>query len=680
MNLRKFARKLWYFAPGILAMLAVSTANAAPPAPHRPAPPDPEVTWANRILPLLDKQCLKCHAGVRQRGGLDLRSLDTALRGGDSGPALVPGQPTKSRLFQYIQPGAADHMPPDPRKQLTPAEIAEVRGWIASLPPSSKPLPANATADKTWAQAYLVDYKAAVKSKDVLPAGTAGSRAIDWFMLKSWQKAAVQASPICDDASYLRRASLDIIGRVPTREESTHYFADTASQRRAHLVDGLLSSPEYSRRMRELFDPVLMGRASADRARERTDRGWYAFLENAFATDAPWNETVRQMIVARTAQGPARGAVCFLSERGDNFQAMAEAVAPITFGVQVACAQCHNHPLSWEIEQRHYWGMVSVFNRSKNTDSEVGPGVSERATGGFINFTNLKKESQPAALVFLNGKSVVEKVPGPNEKEIDTPDLYLVPPAKDGKRPHEPAVPKFSRREQFAESVTKDNPMLARAMANRIWAVMLGRGIVHPVDQIDSRHRASQPELLEWLGADFAASGYRVKSLIREIALSRVYQLDSRPAGKTPPLPETFARALDKPLTAEQLLRSIGVCLANNPEALVKPDLVRAFADEFPDVMPENYNPTLQQALFLSNSPAVNRLIAPDATNLTAQLVRQAGSEKVVKLAFYSVLGRSPDATELQQCGLMLKGTATDRAAKNLVWALLTSAEFMLNH
>ena len=666
---------------GMISLLAGAVAaQAAPPAPHKPLPPDPEAVWANRILPILDKSCLKCHAGVRQRGGLDLRSLDTALRGGDSGPVLVPGQPSQSRIVQYVQPGAADHMPPDPKKQLSPSEIADLKSWIANLPSASRALPANAGSDKSWTQAYLADYKLAVRSKDVLPSTLTGSKAIDWFLQKAWQRAGVTPSALCDDAAFLRRASLDIVGRIPTREEAAKYFSEPVPLRRAHLVDTLLASSEYARHMRELFDPILMGRASPEKARERTDRGWYDFLENAFATDAPWHETVRQMIIARPAQGPARGAVNFLLERGDNYQAMAEAVAPVAFGVQVSCAQCHNHPLSWEIEQRHYWGLVSVFNRSKNVNAETGQGISESAIGGFINFTNLKKESQPALLVFLNGKSVPEKLPAPNEKEMDRPDLYVVPPVKEGAKPHEPSVPKFSRREQFALAATTDNPMLARAMANRIWAIMLGRGIVNPVDEIDSRHRASNPELLEWLTSYFTSGGNRIKPLIREIALSRVYQLDTRPSGKTVPLPESFAKAIDKPLTAEQLIRSIGVCLVNKPDALITPELTREFASAFPDVMPVNYNPTLNQALFLTNSPAVNGLLKPTPGSLLELMLKQPGQEKAVKCAFQGVLGRMPDAAELQQCTLMLKGNKPEQSAKNLVWALMTSAEFMLNH
>src|SRR5205085_9000352 len=176
-------------------------------------------------------------------------------------------------------------------------------------------------------------------------------------------------------------------------------------------------SEDYARHMREVFDTVLMGRPANRNARERAQSGWYTFLEDGFRSNRPWNEMVRDMLVARAAEGPRRGADWFLAEKNNSHQAMAEAVAPVVFGVQIGCAQCHNHPLSWEIEQRHYWGLVAAFNRSKNVDTTSGIALSESAIGGFVQFTNLKKESQPAVLAFLNGKTVDEKRPAADEKE-----------------------------------------------------------------------------------------------------------------------------------------------------------------------------------------------------------------------------------------------------------------------
>ena len=150
-------------------------------------------------------------------------------------------------------------------------------------------------------------------------------------------------------------------------------------------------------------------------------RKWFAFLEDSFRLNRPWNETLRQMIVARPDRPEDRGAVWYLYERENNPQTMAEALAPMVFGLQIKCAQCHDHPLAREIKQGHYRGLVAAFNRSKNIEKGP-PAVAESAVGAFVNFTNLKKESQPAVIAMLTGRAIEEARPAPDAKQDDAPD------------------------------------------------------------------------------------------------------------------------------------------------------------------------------------------------------------------------------------------------------------------
>ncbi len=622
---------------------------------------DAQTLWYRQVEPILDKSCLKCHAGVRQQGGLDLRSLDTILRGGDSGPAIVPGKPDESRLVKYVLPQPGPHMPPDPKKQLSPEAIKTLKTWIALLPPQgAQTIPE-----------YMQAYQRSLPSLGAPPAGLTPTATVDWFLQAGWKQDKLTPARPASDSVFARRVYLDLAGRIPTNEELRQFVGDYHGDKRELLVTKLLASDDYPRHFREVFDTTLMGRSSGKNAL------WSAYLEDAFRANRPWNAIVRDILVARPAEKSQQGAVWFLAARQNSFQAIAEAVAPVAFGVKIGCAQCHNHPLAWEIEQRHYWGLVAAFNRGKNVDTDTGTGISESAIGGFINFANLKKESQTASLVFLNGKSVSERVPAADEKEVDKPELYRVPPGT----PRTAAIPKFSRREAFADSVTKDNPLLARAFVNRIWAKLLGRGFVQPADQLDSKHRASHPELLDWLAKDFEASGYNIQRLVKNIVLTRAYQLDAKTASKTPPPPESFARALEKPLSAEQLLHSLQVATAtkiDNPET---EQLERGFVKAFPELMPDTYNPSLQQALFLTNSPLIDKLLKPTAGNTTAKLVALANSEQQVRGAFQVSFGRLPDATELAQCQAILKtASSPERGVQNLLWALLTSAEFQVNH
>jgi hypothetical protein len=417
--------------------------------------------------------------------------------------------------------------------------------------------------------------------------------------------------------------------------------------------------------MRELWDVFLMGRGKRDSNEgRRKQSGWWAFLEDAFRTNRPWNETVRAFLIGRADSPADKGAPWFLYERKNDFQLMAEAVAPIVYGTKIDCAQCHDHPLAREIKQAHYWGLVSAFNRSKNVEGSSA--VSESAIGGFINFTNLKKESQPAVVTLLTGRTLSEVWPsaGGEQKEQDSDDKYVDAKAK-------VKVPKYSRREAFAEAATIDNPLLARAFVNRAWAAFLGRGIVNPVDEMNGRNAPSHPELLDWLAQDFASHQYDVRRLFRGIILSRVYALQPTKAA-----PETFAGALERPLTAEQIARSWRVAAGLPP---VDDALRHAVVMALPDVLPREYNATFQQAQFLSNSPGLAALVQPADEGFAIRIAALPEPESRVREAFLAVYGRPPEADELTQTKAFLEARADKpaEAMRDLLWALMTSAEFL---
>lgn len=446
-------------------------------------------------------------------------------------------------------------------------------------------------------------------------------------------------------------------------------------------MDRLLASPEYPQRMRDVFDVVFMGRKAAEPRRRRSGgesgdyrKEWLAYLERSFAENRPWDLVVREVLLARPTSEADRGAVWFLYARRDQYQEIAEAVSPAVFGVQIQCAQCHNHPLSREILQGHYWGLVSFFNRGKNRMTKAGPRVAETATGGFGQFATLAGQSLPATLSFLEVEEVAETRPAPGAKEEDKPELYLPPGGEE-----EPPVPRFSRREQFVQRVVKGNPRVARAAVNRFWALLMGRGLVHPVDQMDSRHTPSHPELLEWLAKDFERSGYDVRRLVRAIVLSRPYQLDSRPAGQAGP--ELFASGLEKPLTAEVLYRSLLQASTGKADT-ENPELRAELVDLFPEVFPEEAISTLRQTMFLTNNPQVDRLLQPAEGNTAARLAAIADPAKRVREAFRIAYGRDPAADELKTSVAYL-AARRDRPAQataQLWWALLTGPEFRFNH
>jgi mono/diheme cytochrome c family protein len=601
---------------------------------------DAVVLWTDKVQPLLGVNCVKCHGPLQQKSGLELDTFDALIKGGDDGVVIVPGKPQDSRLYKNLASDAEQHMPP--KKQLAEADRKAVREWIAAMSAA-----AMEPATKPRAPRHFESV----------------TQAIDTLIAEGWQERKVKPASAVDERTWCRRVYLDLAGRICTSAELQAFLNAPADLKRATLVDRLLASDEYPVHMRELWDVFLMGRAKRERTEEqRQKNGWWAFLENGFRSNRPWIDMVRAMLLARPNQPADSGASWFLYERHDDYQAMAEAIAPVVYGTKINCAQCHDHPLVRDIKQAHYWGLVAAYNRGKNV--EGGTDIAESAIGGFVNFTNLKKESQPAIVTLLSGGTVKEDRPAADQKEEDSDDKYVDPKAK-------VRVPKFSRRAAFAEAATCNNPLLARAMVNRLWSVFLGRGIVQPVDEMNARYAPSHPELLDWLAQDFAGHQYDFRREVRGIVLSRVYAL-----GTVEAPPEAFAGAIERPLSAEQLARSWRIAAGLTP----KDDALRcATIAALPDVLPNDYNATYQQAQFLANSSLLAGILKPEPASTMTRLTALPDPVARVREAFLATYARLPDAEEAAQAKAFLKSRSQQpvEANRDLLWAMMTSAEFL---
>ncbi|HTG45123.1 MAG TPA: DUF1549 domain-containing protein, partial [Verrucomicrobiae bacterium] len=247
--------------------------------------------WENRAAPVLDRHCWKCHAGVRQKGGLDLRSLETILRGGESGPAAIPGKPEKSRLVEFVKENAETHMPPEGKKQLNLEEVSALRDWIRTLPEA----PACSETNNAWVPEYLAKLRKSEKRRPAPPPEMPISAAIDAILKADWKEQKIKPAPLVDDPAFARRLYLDLIGRIPLASEMEAFLSSAPSsrERRLHLADSLLEHKEYPRHFREVFDVVLMGRPKKNNEAARQKNGWNDFLEFSFRTNQPWNEVVR---------------------------------------------------------------------------------------------------------------------------------------------------------------------------------------------------------------------------------------------------------------------------------------------------------------------------------------------------------------------------------------------------
>lgn len=626
----------------------IATSLLLPPAASFAA--EAEALWTGQVRPLLDLHCVKCHGPLEQKSGLVLDSLEGLQKGGKEGPVIVPGQPQESRLWKYLAPDSDPHMPP--KKQLTPTEQDAFKQWITAMgaaPDTKVTVPTNAA--------------------ERLP--TEPAAVIDHFLATAWKRKSVTPAPLADDRTFARRLWLDLAGRTPTLDELQEFVFSSEPDKRARLADRLLDSRDFARNMREIWDVLLMGRGREGRTRQRREKGWHDFLERSFAENRPWSETISKIIAARPDKPEDKGAVWFLYERKNDHQAIAEALAPVIYGTQINCAQCHDHPLAREIKQAHYWGLVAAFNRSKNSEGGQ-PAVLESAIGGFINFTNLKKESQPAVMAMLSGQVIAEDRPPSGSKEEDAPDKYVQPEGQ-------PKFPKFSRRSALAQAATESNTLLAKAFVNRLWSQFFGRGLINPVDEMNSRNPASHPELLDWLAQDFAASGFNVRRAIRNLVLSQAYQRDGWRAGAAPPEQDQFAAAAERPLTAEALARSFATTLGRTDQVDA---LEKELVSRFPDVQPRDYNATTQQSMFLTNSPLVADLLKPTPNGAMAAVLAHPTPELRIRELFLRLLGRRPDSEEAIRAADFLRGKPgqEESALMQLAWALLTCPEFLLNH
>lgn len=516
-----------------------------------------------------------------------------------------------------------------------------------------------------------------VPASDVKVVPTPTER-INQFIELKWEESGVQPAPLTTESDFIRRVYLDLVGRPPTRQERQTFLDDQRSNKREMVVDLLVQSEDYVHHFTDIFDTLLMGRGNEQNYREREQHQWRTWLERVFRENRPWNQVVAEILMARPESKDDRGLVWFLFERKDNHQEIAEAIAPAFFGIRIECAQCHDHMIATEIEQAHYWGLVAFFNRGKNTKTPNGPRVSESAIGGFSDFANLEGSSSPNLLTFFQADVIEESRPAKDQKEEDHDDLY-VEAAKTG----EPRIPKFSRREKFVNEVVKDHPLIARAFVNRTWALLLGRGIVHPFDEMDSVHEPSHPELLDWLAQDFRDSGYNIRRLVRMIAVSDVYQLESRrPAGVEDP--SLFAWNFERPLTAEQLSRSIQLTLRGefkNDDLLVK-----QLRTTFPEVLPETIQTGVKEALFLSNNSAMNQFIeqSNEEQHLLRTLLKLESRDEQIILLFETLYGRVATTEEVERISQFLDSSSSDQRIqerwRQVIWAMITSAEFRYNH
>jgi hypothetical protein len=491
------------------------------------------------------------------------------------------------------------------------------------------------------------------------------------------------------DEEFIRRVTLDLTGRIPSAEAARSFFQDSSADKRAKLIAKLLESPEHARRMQEFFSVLLL-----DRRRDVKVPGdqWEDYLRKSFAAKKPLNQLVLELLSTDGADPKTRPAAKFLLERDLDPTQLTRDISRVFLGRDVQCAQCHDHPLIEDYKQEHFYGLQAFFNRAfLFPDAKSAAAVIAEKAEGEVSFTSVfdpKKVQRSTPPKVLDLKPIADA-------KLEKGKEYKVAPKKDVK-----PVPSYSRFANLGTNITaKDNRQFARTMVNRLWAMMLGRGLVHPLELDHSNNPASHPEVLDLLTEEFIAHNFSTNWLLQELALTKTYQLSSETTVKNTAIPEDrYARALLKPLSPEQLAfsllqasgftDSVRLSLAKNlseekVHAATAPSAraIVAIHGTRPGQPEEDFSSSLDQILFTKHNAAMLNLLSPRAGSLLDRLSKLKTTAAQVDELYLSIYSRKPSTDEQDAFQAILKNSTTAKSVlSDLIWAMLTATEFRFNH
>ncbi len=489
---------------------------------------------------------------------------------------------------------------------------------------------------------------------------------IDTLVHTKLKKIRITPSEVADDASFIRRVTLDITGTMPSPEEVRSFLSDKSAKKREKKVDELLERPEFTELWVMKFAELLQIRTDNNQFQYKSALQYYDWLKDQFARNVPMDKLTQELLTAKggTFANPAAN---FYKVETDVLK-LSENVAQVFMGMRMQCAQCHNHPFDrWTMND--YYGFAAFF-------AQVG-----RKTG----------EDQRETVVFDRGNGGVRHPVG----NRDIPPKFL---GTDGGKPEAGQ----DRREVMAKWLASpQNPFFARNLANIVWAHFFGQGIVEPVDDVRISNPASNPELLEELGKRFTDSNYNFKKLVRDICASRTYQLTPKSNATNAEDTRNFAKGTIRRLRAEILLDAITQVTSTRNKFRGLPEGSRAV--EIVDGRTTTYflttfgrasrdtvcacevkmEPNLSQALHLLNGDTVNQKI--QGGGLVNAMTKEGKTpEQIIEEFYWRALSRPPTQTEQTKLAAFVADAKTPAeksvVLNDLFWAVLNSKEFIFNH
>jgi hypothetical protein len=485
----------------------------------------------------------------------------------------------------------------------------------------------------------------------------------------------IPPAPQADDHTLVRRLTLDLVGRIPTTQESEAFVESKEADKRAKLVDRLMASPGFARYQAYLFEVMLNDGKSAGGLRE--------YLTKSIQANKPWDQVFRELMLPDDTAN--KGASEYLKPKLSDADKLTSDVSVAFFGVNVSCAQCHDHPNVKDWTQDHFYGMKSFLARTY----DAGGQIAERPSG-LVKFKPTTGPERLAKLMFLTGATVDSDTVRELSKDEQKKQKEMEEQAKKDKKA--PPAPAFSARAELVKVALqpKEAEFFARNIVNRLWHRYLGVGLVTPLDQMHSANRPSHPELLTALAADVTAHKYDLKRLVRGIVMSHTYSRGSRYTSESHPDASTFAVAQLKPLTPIQLATSLKIASADPRQFDGKADDIekkleqmesaaRGFASSIA-VPTDHFQIGVSEALLFSNSDKVLKEFLTDGNGTL--LGRVKADKDAHTLLVQTTLCRPATDAELKAFE-QYAARRTDRPAeaqKQMLWALLTCPEFRFNH
>ncbi len=487
---------------------------------------------------------------------------------------------------------------------------------------------------------------------------------IDTLALARWKKLGIVPSELCSDSEFIRRVTVDLCGRLPTPEETKAFLADAAQDKRAKVIDRLLDSRDYAAHFAMRWGNILRNASLA--GSEQAAYAFHEWIRDHIARNRPYDEFVRGVVAAAGEWQDAPAVNWYWQMRDDQLHQPVADTAQVFLGLRLQCAKCHHHPYErWS--QNDYYGLAGFFSRlGRKGLGEPPPYYASRTrTSSEINPTTLK----PIEPKLLDGP--VLKIAAEDDPRHALVDWMAKP----------------------------DNPFFAKALANRMWGHLMGRGLVDPIDDMRETNPPSNPELLEALAKDFTKSKYDVKRLLRTICNSRTYQLSSEPNEYNQHDMQNHARYYARRMIAEVLhdaidqltdTRTVFNKMSRTARAVDLPH--EGFGSYFLDVFDRpprssacecarSSSANLPQVLHLSMSPALEAKISNGKGRVAKLVERKATPADAVTELYLAAFSRTPTPAELQLSSKYLQAQPDlRRGLEDLCWALMNSREFMYNH